>query len=341
MQAFHKDREIDSIAIEKQLAAEYCIPWDELHAIIKRSVENIPFSPQDFDEKHRRGAIAFYSNLSIGEQLSDAPSGVPDEVREVNVEIDQLDRQIISTVVSGQVGFLSANGFTMDEGGRWIIDQSRPPSIEESYDCVGAVLKCKNSADAISNKTEWFLVDLILACEEHHGEGFDISQVALSTHRSLNWVRSLRNTGLWTRSYGRNNLPITHHTEVRCNSGINDLERKQILDLAEEHSMTCLDIRRACKYAAKNGVEALKLKPPEELRKESRANRKNKWIVIKGGKVMEAETLTEENLVPFGDFCIGIPRGGAYSLKDGRMCPVNAMQYCLWSGKQYVKPSQK
>tara|TARA_R110002020_G_scaffold3253_3_gene14775 strand:- start:3596 stop:4618 length:1023 start_codon:yes stop_codon:yes gene_type:complete len=338
MKVFHEQKEIDSLARIKQIASLYGVPWDEIQGIINMQIEGIAFNPSEIEEKYRRGAIEFYSKLTIGDALSESPSGVPSEVRKVDVTVEQLDRQIISTVVSGQVGFLSENGFTMNEDGRWIIDQSCPPSIQRSYDCVGAVLKCKNSADAISNKADWFLVDLILACEEFHGEAFDISQVAISTDRSLNWVKSLRNTGHWTRSYGKNNLPITHHTEVRCNSGLTDIERKQILDLAEEHSMTCRDIRRACKYAAKNGVEALKLKSPDELRKEERTQKKTQWIVIKGGRVMEAETDQGEDVVPFGDFAICRAGGRAYSSSGEEMRPVAKFQYCTWSGKRYVKP---
>jgi len=135
--------------------------------------------------------------------------------------------------------------FIITEEGICTINRKAPPTLIQSYEVVANVLKLRNLAPRMEDKTSWMLGSIIDELEDLHGEDFEVGQVAEATDKSLNTI--------WTtvsvyRAFKkkRYKLSFSSHKEA-FHQKIPDQSKHLILHKAEVYKLGPKPIRHlAC-----------------------------------------------------------------------------------------------
>lgn len=80
--------------------------------------------------------------------------------------------------------------FIITDEGVCTINPKSPPSLEQSYEVVAKVIKLRELAPKMDDKTSWMLGSIIDELETLHGENFEIGQVCETTEKSLNTIQT-------------------------------------------------------------------------------------------------------------------------------------------------------
>jgi hypothetical protein len=342
MKVFHKGEEIENAAQVKVLAEQYDLVDGDVRLIIQLMKDGEAVLVSDYPDIIKPSIISLLSNLEAGEPANLKPrKRKGGHVKEVEaVIVPQIDNDTVTEVIRRQVDMLS-EVFDMDSNGLWRINPDNPPEVQDALKCVEAINLCRNSADAVAQKSDWFLANIIDACEEYFGEEFEISQVVAMTNRSHVYLGQIRRAYKWVKEHGRVNLPITHHNEVVLRSGISDDDKMKILKMAEEHGMSAAKTRKTVLQVQRIGVEATEEQLLNEIREGVKPpEKKRMWLVRVGSRWFEAATPFGEKEIPVGDEVIRLPQGQIFQKREGRMRPVLAGQYYRFHGKKYEIPAK-
>jgi len=143
---------------------------------IGQMVDNISLEPEKPSEEAQEESVV-ESPKKEQESLEPLP---------VSEEDDIVEHAAISLMQA--MSETKTGSFIITEDGICTINKSSPPSLIESYEVVANVLKLRDLAPKMEDKTSWMLGSIIDELENLHGENFEVGQVAETTDKSLNTI---------------------------------------------------------------------------------------------------------------------------------------------------------
>jgi len=145
--------------------------------------------------------------------------------------------------------------FIITNDGCCEVNPERPPEITHAYQVVAKVLKLRELAPAVDDKSSWMLGSIVASLEDYFGENFSISQVCELESQSYNTI--YQRVAVYKRFKDkRYNLSYSHHQEAHyARIKKDDKENREvqncILSKAESYDLSKKHVRALCSIAKK------------------------------------------------------------------------------------------
>lgn len=178
-----------------------------------------------------------------------------------------------------------SGSFIITEDGVCKVNPNSPPTLEQSYEVVGKVIKLRELAPKMDDKTSWMLGSIIDELETLHGENFEVGQVCEATEKSANTI--LTTVSVY-RAFKkkRYNLSFSCHKEA-FHQKIPAKSKDLILHKAELYGLGPKPIRHlACIVKAMGDDQVIKnIRSKNQADDLIQAHKSNKvqYIVYDGG----------------------------------------------------------
>jgi hypothetical protein len=143
--------------------------------------------------------------------------------------------------------------FLIESDGCCAINPANPPELTHAYQVVSKVLKLRELAPAVEDKSAWMLGSVVASLEDFFGEDFSISQVCEMTEDAENTIYQKVNVFKRFRDK-RYNLPYSAHQEAHMSKISTDKVKNRatqevILSKAESYDLSTKNIRSLCSIA--------------------------------------------------------------------------------------------
>lgn len=148
----------------------------------------------------------------------------------------------------------TGNGhFVIEPDGCCTINRDNPPELTHAYQVVNNVLRLRELAPAVDDKSAWMLGSVVASLEEYFGEDFSISQVCEMTEQSENTIYQKVNVYKRFKDK-RYNLSYSCHQEahmakINTDKVKNRETQEVILSKAESYDLGAKQIRSLCSIA--------------------------------------------------------------------------------------------
>jgi hypothetical protein len=172
--------------------------------------QNCPLTEEDFSDLSERFKLPYDIVAEVVEQMRD--DGMPnwasytgtvrERIRHMSESIalepaeseptptDEKDDIVNHAAISlmQAMSETETGSFIITDDGVCTINPKSPPTLAQSYEVVAKVLKLRDLAPKMDDKTSWMLGSIIDELENLHGEDFEVGQVAEATQKSLNTI---------------------------------------------------------------------------------------------------------------------------------------------------------
>ena len=180
----------------------------------------------------------------------DSDESEPAPLTEEQVVVSEAAVSLIQAMADNEKGH-----FIIHRDGCCEVNPESPPEITHAYQVVSNVLKLRDLAPVVDDKSSWMLGSFVASLEEYFGEDFSISQVCDINDQSYNTIA--QKVAVFKRfKKKRYNLTYSHHqqvhyTKIRKDKEANKKSQELILSKAESYKISCKDIRSLCSIAKK------------------------------------------------------------------------------------------
>lgn len=143
--------------------------------------------------------------------------------------------------------------FLIESDGCCAVNPANPPELTHAYQVVAKVLKLRELAPAVEDKSAWMLGSVVASLEEFFGENFSISQVCEMTEQAENTIYQKVNVYKRFKDK-RYNLPYSTHQEAHMAKISKDKAKNReiqevILSKAESYDLSTKNVRSLCSIA--------------------------------------------------------------------------------------------
>lgn len=238
----------DSILTEDdypELSERFRIPYDLVAEVVAQMQE---------DGEPR---LASYTGTArerirmMADHISDKPQAASVDPLPLTEEKDVVNNAAIALMQA-----MSANdsgSFIITNDGVCTINRDSPPTLQQSYEVAGKVLKLRELGPKIDDKTSWMLGSIVYELEKFHGKDqFDIGQLVDQTEKAYNTIWQMRQTYEKFKDK-RYDLPYSHHKEAMFKD-IPDADKHLVLHKAETLKLTSKDVRELCNIIRDTGT---------------------------------------------------------------------------------------
>lgn len=161
---------------------------------IRNMVEYITLEPED--------ELPDVAAPPVEESATEAPEPVEEPVEQpteaiTDEPVEPLPKSESEDIVNyAAISLMQAmsetesGSFLITEDGVCKVNPKSPPSLEQSYDVVAKVIKLRELAPRMDDKTSWMLGSIIDELENLFGENFEVGQVCETTEKSLNTIQT-------------------------------------------------------------------------------------------------------------------------------------------------------
>lgn len=202
--------------------------------------------------------------------------------------------------------------FIISEDGCCVVNPEKPPEISHAYQVVENVLKLRELAPAVDDKSAWMLGSIVASLEEFFGEEFSISQICAIESAAYNTVA--QKVGVYKAFKDkRYDLSYSHHQEVHY-AKIPDSAKKTILSKAESYELSTKNVRSLCSIVKKmdddQTIKNIRSKEQAMSLIDAYKDSKTTYYIIKTTGVSKKNGLIGD--IPTGDVVIDVKSNKAY-----------------------------
>lgn len=202
--------------------------------------------------------------------------------------------------------------FIISEDGCCVVNPEKPPEISHAYQVVENVLKLRELAPAVDDKSAWMLGSIVASLEEFFGEEFSISQICAIESAAYNTVA--QKVGVYKAFKDkRYDLSYSHHQEAHY-AKIPDSAKKTILSKAESYELSTKNVRSLCSIVKKmdddQTIKNIRSKEQAMSLIDAYKDSKTTYYIIKTTGVSKKNGLIGD--IPAGDVVIDVKSNKAY-----------------------------
>jgi transposase len=163
-------------------------------------------------------------------------------------------QEIVSDAAISLIQAMADTGeghFIIEPDGCCSINRDNPPELTHAYQVVNNVLRLRELAPAVDDKSAWMLGSVVASLEEYFGEDFSISQVCEMTEQSENTIYQKVNVYKRFKDK-RYNLSYSHHQEAHMSKLFNGdkprnaAAQELVLSKCESYGLNKNHVRDLC-----------------------------------------------------------------------------------------------
>lgn len=238
----------------------------------------------------------------MSEHISDKPQPTDSAPLPLAENDDVVNRAAIALMQA--MSSNEAGSFIITDDGICTINPKSPPSLTDSYEVVHKVMKLRELAPKMDDKTSWMLGSIVWELEQFHGEDFEISQVVEQTEKAYNTVWTARKVYEAFRKR-RFNLSFTHHKEAFFKK-IPEESKALVLHKCELYDLSSKHVRALCSIIKQDGDDS-KVKAIRSANQANQLIKDNKketvlYIVLDNGVLSRVRGTAEA--IPTGKLVI-------------------------------------